>query len=127
MELPQGTVKGFSFDDWAYRTDPGFITEIKSAPSAEPECKEYIKELLNTKLPTEAKGMDTDKLAEYLGPEVCRALREKTKKFRAERANAQQHHSQQRPDVHHRSGPNRNFAPGHVPPVLRRAMQHADI
>ena len=74
----------FDIDEWAYKIDPALLEEIKQIPDG-PECKTVIKELLNQHLPEAVRQVPPAKLAELLGPDVCEALNDKTRKYKQNR------------------------------------------
>ena len=72
----------FNLERWAYNIPLKFLHDIKSGPKTGKAAKEHLENVLSMNLPSEAKHLPPMRLAQYLGPEVCKTMHEKTKKYR---------------------------------------------
>lgn len=72
----------FNLESWAYNIPPEFLKEIRKGPNSGPESKQHIQKVLNLNLPPGAKHLPPARLAQFLGPDICKTVREKTRKYR---------------------------------------------
>ena len=108
------TTSNFNLERWAYNIPPKFLHDIKSGPKTGKAAKEHLQNVLSMNLPSEAKHLPPMRLAQYLGPEVCKTMREKTKKYRHGK---QKRDRSSAPSTEPTATPETSVAPSIVPSV----------